>query len=83
MSSTDQGGGKRRGEGIQCHREIATGIATGRIKTDRNLGGRYNLVIAVKHNKISTSGTVRDEQIRHQVVFKTGALNHSATLPSL
>jgi hypothetical protein len=40
--------------------ESATGIATGRIKTDGDFRGRHSLVIAAKANKISTNGTARD-----------------------
>src|SRR5262249_50754001 len=40
--------------------EIATGFATGRIKIDWDLARRYSLMIAVRHNKTSTNGTVRD-----------------------
>jgi hypothetical protein len=61
--------------------KIATGIATGRIKIDRDLKGRYSLLIAANLNKISTSGKGRDYQECCCEVFKTGALNHSATLP--
>jgi hypothetical protein len=38
-------------------------------------------VIAGNCNKISASGTARDEQVCRQGVFKTGALSQLATLP--
>jgi hypothetical protein len=40
--------------------KIASGIATGRIKTGRDLGGRSGSVIAANHNEISANGTARD-----------------------
>ena len=46
--------------------EIATGIATGRIKTSRELEGRRKIRDRDNLNKISTCGTVRDGRGHYQ-----------------
>jgi len=45
--------------------KIATGIATGRIRTGWDLGGWRSLMIAANRNEISTNGTARDKRVRY------------------
>ena len=45
MTAIDQGSGRGGHRGLFWFDKIATGIATGRIKIDRDLEGRYRLML--------------------------------------
>ena len=61
----------------------ATGIATERAKIKQNEATRNRSPEADSTDKSASGGTGGDRTKRHIQNFKTGALNHSATLPSL
>jgi hypothetical protein len=80
-SSTVQGGGKRREEGIRL------GQAFYHFSTQPDDTAHYEAVRDELKNgkcvdKTAQANTERNQTTRLRANFKTGALNHSATLPT-